>query len=232
MEPVALLAELRALADHVPDFASFTPTSRIHHEWLGKVHALVLQWNQSEARSVSMHTGCVAINSVHAHSVSNIVSILYRAIADLELRLPAQPNQVFGPGAVYDFLKTLRDLLASATQSIFIVDPYLDEQIFDAYLATVSQGIMVRLLAHKGAAALKPAVAAFIAQRRMTVEVRCSESIHDRIVFLDDHSCWVLGSSIKDAAKSKPTYLAPLDGNTAQLKKDVYEQIWTAAKPI
>lgn len=232
MEPVALLAELRALADHVPDFADFTSTSRVHHEWLGKVHALILQWNQYEARSVSTETRCVPLNLFRDISVSNIISILYRAIADLELRLPAQPDQVFGPGAVYDFLKTLRDLLASATQSIFIVDPYLDEQIFDAYLATVSQGVTVRLLAHKGTAALKPAVAAFIAQNRMAVEARSSASIHDRIVILDDRSCWVLGSSINNAAKSKPTYLAPLDASTTQLKKVVYEQIWTAAKPI
>jgi hypothetical protein len=42
----------------------------------------------------------------------------------------------------------------------------------------------------------------------------------------------VLGQSIKDAAKTKPTYLAPLASDAAQLKKADYEQIWSAASPI
>jgi hypothetical protein len=49
MEEGALLAEFLALADNTPEFASFTPTSRIHHEWLAKVQALVRQWDPSES---------------------------------------------------------------------------------------------------------------------------------------------------------------------------------------
>jgi hypothetical protein len=74
------------------------------------------------------------------------------------------------------------------------------------------------------------AVAKFIAQTKMKVEARSSQEIHDRVLFLDDRSAWVLGQSIKDAAKAKPTYLAPLDSETVRLKKAIYEQIWLAAK--
>jgi hypothetical protein len=66
----------------------------------------------------------------------------------------------------------------------------------------------------------------------MTVEIRTSQLIHDRVIFLDDRSCWVLGQSVKDAAKSMPTYLAPLPSDVIPLKKDVYEQIWSTAKPL
>ena len=48
MEEGALLAEFLALADNTPEFASFTPTSRTHHEWLAKGQALVRQWDPSE----------------------------------------------------------------------------------------------------------------------------------------------------------------------------------------
>src|ERR1022692_2884793 len=212
MDEVALLAEFSALADHTPDFALFTPASRVH-QLRGEVDYM-------------------GFSVVREKAVSNIVGVLYRAIADLQFRLQGAPARAFGPGAVYDFFRNLRDLLASATRSILIVDPYLDEQVFDTYLGAVPPKVVVRLLSNKGSAALKPAVEKFVAQSKMTVEARRSNEIHDRLFFLDDSSCWVLGQSIKDAATSKPTYLVPLDSDTMPLKKNWYEQIWTAATPI
>src|SRR2546427_5966251 len=38
------------------------------------------------------------------------------------------PPQTFGPGAVYDFMKALREVLASATTSLLVVDPYRSEE--------------------------------------------------------------------------------------------------------
>jgi|CZKJ01.1.fsa_nt_gi hypothetical protein len=232
MDEVALLAEFSALADHTPDFALFTPASRVHQEWMGKLQALVRQWNPGEVPPLRGEVDYMGFSVVREKAVSNIVGVLYRAIADLQFRLQGAPARAFGPGAVYDFFRNLRDLLASATRSILIVDPYLDEQVFDTYLGAVPPKVVVRLLSNKGSAALKPAVEKFVAQSKMTVEARRSNAIHDRLFFLDDSSCWVLGQSIKDAATSKPTYLVPLDSDTMPLKKNWYEQIWTAATPI
>jgi hypothetical protein len=233
MDQVVLLAELQALADNVPDFDTFSPTSRTHQEWLGKLHALIQQWNRFEAASFRTSTAGIGYSISRPMAVSGIMGILHRAIADLQATLPtAATDQSFGPGAVYDFFKALRDLLASAEQSIFIVDPYLDEQIFDTYLAGVASQVEVRLLTYKVNASFSPAVEKFAKQNKMAVEARCSDKIHDRVLFLDGRSCWVLGQSIKDAAKAKPTYLAPLDENTTVLKKTTYEQIWTVATPL
>jgi hypothetical protein len=146
--------------------------------------------------------------------------------------VPAHSNQAFGPGAVYDFYKALRDLLASATSSVFVVDPYLDEQIFDTYLAGISQSVTVRLLARNHSTTLRPAVAKFIAQKPMSIEVRTSNALHDRVVFIDGRTCWVLGQSISVAAKSKPTYLAPLSSDATALKQADYETIWAQAVSI
>ena len=232
MDHAALLAELRALADHIPDFGSFTSTSRAHHEWLGKVHALVEQWNRFEAPGVRTHITYITFDVARDMGVSGIVGTLHRAIADLELRMPSSADKVFGPGAVYDFFKALRDLLSSAKQSIMIVDPYLDDQIFDVYLAAIAPEVAVRLLCGKNTAALKPAISKFTQQTKTKVEARTSEAIHDRVVFIDGRSCWVLGQSIKDAARAKPTYLAPLDASTTDLKKAEYEKIWNSAMPV
>lgn len=232
MDKVALLAELKAVAANVPDFEAYTPSSRSHLEWLGKTHALLSRWDRLEAISFKTAADFLALQSTRDMDVAQMLGVLHRAIADLELQVPTLPPQAFGPGAVYDFHKTLRDLLASATKSLFIVDPYLDDQVFDAYLSVVSQQVHVRLLARAYAASLKSSVQKFIAQKEMAVEVKGSKAIHDRVVFIDDGTCWVLGQSIKDAAKTKPTYLAPLASDAAQLKKADYERIWSMASPI
>lgn len=229
MDKIVLLTELRALVKNMPDFKAYTPSSHDHWEWLGKAHALVAQWDRNEAFSVRSSTAYVPIDLMREANVAQILGILFRAIADLELQIPEQLDQAFGPGAVYDFLKALRDLMASARKSIFVVDPFLDEQIFDAYITSVSPQVIVRLLAHKYATALKPALAMFVVQTKMSVEIRISSAIHDRVVFLDDRTCWVLGQSIKDAAKLKPTYIAPLSIDVVQKKIIDYEQIWSTA---
>jgi len=231
VEKVVLLTELRALASDVPDFSKYSSTSKPHLEWLGKASALLTVWNKYEVIGFKSAADSLSLELIRDMNVGKLMGVLHRAIADLELQVPALPTQAFGPGAVYDFQKALRDLLSSSTKSLFIIDPYLDEQIFDAYLSTVASQVSVRLLARQYAAALKPAVLAFVAQKKMSVEVRSSTATHDRVLFVDDRSCWVLGQSIKDAAK-KPTYLAPLADDAAQLKKADYEAIWSTAKPI
>ncbi|MFC3108469.1 hypothetical protein ACFOFO_10920, partial [Undibacterium arcticum] len=149
MDKLTLLTELRAMAGDIPDFNAYSSTSRVHLEWLGKTHALILRWNRLEAIAFSSAADFLSFDVTRVTNIAKLMGILHRAIADLELEVPTLPSQTFGPGAVYDFLKTLRDLLASATKSIFIVDPYLDEQIFDAYLSTVSPNVAVRLLARE-----------------------------------------------------------------------------------
>jgi len=232
MDKVALLAELRALAANVPDFATYSPSSRLHLEWLGKAHALILRWNRTEALLFKNASDFLGLDATRDMNIARLLGTLHCAIADLEFQVPDLPHQAFGPGAVYDFHKALIDLLTTATSELLIVDPYVDEQIFDAYISTVAPNVVVRVLTSKYSASLSPAVQKFISQKKMSVEVRSTQEIHDRVIFIDGHSCWVLGQSIKDAAKSKPTYMAPLASDTSQLKKAEYERIWNISKPI
>ena len=227
-----ILGELRALASAVPEFATYSSTSRTHLEWLGKASVLITAWNKYEAISFKSAAESLALELMRDSNVGRLMSILYRGIAELELEVQSLPAQAFGPGAVYDFFKSFSELLQSATTALLVVDPFLDEQVFDAYLSVLNPSVTVRLLAREHAAALKPAVAAFITQHKRAVEVRKSKRLHDRVVFIDDRSCWVLGQSIKDAAAKKPTYLAPLPQDVAMLKKQDYEDIWNAAAPI
>lgn len=52
--------------------------------------------------------------------------------------------------------------------------------------------------------------------------------VHDRVIFTDNR-VWLLGQSIKDAAKKKPTYIVE---HYESLQRGVYEQLWQLATPV
>jgi len=58
--------------------------------------------------------------------------------------------------------------------------------------------------------------------------LRNSNSIHDRVLFADNR-VWVIGQSLKDAARKKPTYMVEHD---EPLMRGLYESIWQAAAVI
>lgn len=232
MDQAVLLAQLRTLLDTAPDFEAYSPTSVEHQAWLAKAHALIHRWNQYEAISIKSAANLMHLSLARDGQVATVLGTIHRAIADIELERPQLSDQAFGPGAVYDFFKALTAAVSSATTDLFIVDPYLDEQIFDAYLGGVPNGVRVRLLANKYGALLKPAVQKFTAQHKIPVEVRLSGEFHDRVLFIDGLSGWVMGQSLKDAAKAKPTYLVPLPPDVAKLKLSHYEAIWSKASAL
>jgi hypothetical protein len=137
-----------------------------------------------------------------------------------------------GPGAIFDFTKVLRELLASAMESILIVDPVLDEQVFTGYLSSVQPQVMVRLLVREKADALKAAMDAIVAQKNLAVELRESDGVHDRIVCIDGRSCWVSGQPLKISVRTKQSYLAPLAPEVAEHKLNYYQEIWGGAREV
>lgn len=232
MEPEVLLAQLRALFERAPDFEQYSPTSRDHMIWLGQAHALVSRCNTLEAVSFQSASDSMSVKVIRDSNVAKVFGIIQRAIADLELQIPDSPSSVFGAGEVYDVFRALNEVISSAEKSIFIIDPYLDDSVFDHYLTARKPEVSVRLLLTKKAAELKPAVEKYISQYGSVLEVKKSRAVHDRVIFIDNYVCWVLGQSLKDAAKAKPTYLVPLAPDVVPAKLKDYEDIWTEANKI
>jgi hypothetical protein len=232
MEPHILLAAIRALLDQPPDFDAYAPTSRIHNDWLARAYTLVARWDQSEAWGFESSSDRLELVTFRNSSVAQIFRCLSRAVADLELRIPpADRDQAFGPGAVYDAHRALSVTLRSADKYLFIVDPYLNSDIFDAYLSEVTPGISVNLLCKQYVASVKVAALQFRTQHGLAVDIRSSKDVHDRVIFVDD-VCWVLGQSVKDMAATTPTYLAPLSPDVSTLKLGFYRAIWASAAPV
>jgi hypothetical protein len=227
-----LLAQLRSILATAPDFSTFSPSSSDHHAWLARAHAHVARWNSLEAMSIASASDFMHMSSTREINTAKVFGVIHRAVAALEIEVPTLQGVALPPGAVYDFFKQLSQVMGSAQTSLLVVDPYLDETIFDRYLQGLPAGVSLRLLAKEYGGRLKAGLAAFSAQHGQTAEIRISKDFHDRVIFLDGLSAWVLGQSIKDAAAAKPTYLLPLAADIAALKLSHYEILWNAAKPL
>lgn len=232
MEPHILLAQLRSLLERAPDLAQYTPASREHQVWLAQAHALVSRWDSLEAVMLKTSADFLSTPVTRNSNISKILGVIHRAIADLELRLPAEAQESFGAGDVYDFFNSLNKVIKSAEKSIFIIDPYLDHSVFDHYLTSRQDGVALRLMTSNNAAALTPHAQKYVAQHGPVLEVRKSQTIHDRVIFIDGYVCWVVGQSLKDAAKAKPTYLVQAPPDVVPDKLRNYEDIWKSAVPL
>ncbi|WP_031569337.1 hypothetical protein [Rheinheimera texasensis] len=232
MEPEIVLAHLRALLEREPNLKEYTPTSREHHTWLGQAHALIARWSSSDA--IMLQISSQNLTSIHTRemNIGTIYAIIHRAIADLELRVPAKTQKEFGAGDVYDFFKSLNKVVQSAEKSIFIVDPYLDSSVFEHYLNSRQSEVTIRLLTYNNANSLLPAKDKYNAQYGNVLDVRKSNKLHDRVIFIDGYVCWLIGQSIKDAAKAKPTYLVPSPPDIVPDKLDSYNAIWDSATKL
>ena len=232
MPPHLLLAKLRAHLDCMPEMAGKGSYTTEHYAWLARAHVLVMLWDKSEASSFKNACDWAAGNMNRQMNLATINGTFHRAIAAIEESVPESADQVFGPGAVYDFFRALSSIISSAENSLFMIDPYMDEQVFDAYISPLSKPRSVRMLVNRYASNVRVAADRYGTQHNLAIEVRKSNALHDRLIFVDRAECWVLGASIKDAATSKPTYLAPLSQDVVSAKATFYEAIWNEAQAI
>ncbi len=138
-------------------------------------------------------------------------------------------TRVYASGGAFDVYRDLRKVLSTARETVFVVEPYADQEIFELYLAKVGETISIRLLTRPPSDALRLVAAKFASRPGSRFEARGTKKVHDRVIIVDSAKCWVIGQSIKDAAVEKPTYLVQVDSVTDIV--DCYEHIWFEAKP-
>lgn len=193
---------------------------------------MLRRWSLSAVVTIDVQTPNLGHDVWHEGAVVKVLQTLQNAVADLELDMPPGGQAAFGAGDVYDVFRELRSIVGSAEQSLFIVDPYLDPTVFDLYLEGAPASVNVRLLCNRHAGPVSAAAGRFGQQHGSGVEVRQTNDAHDRVIFLDDAACFVLGQSLKDAGKAKPTYIAALPPDVAIQKLRIYNEIWNAATVV
>jgi len=94
-------------------------------------------------------------------------------------------------------------------------------------MGNVAPSVAVRVLTNQVSEPLRVVAEKYAKGARL--ELRSSKDVHDRVVFADDR-CWVIGQSIKDAARKKPTYIVEHSG--AATMRNIYEGIWASAAVV
>jgi hypothetical protein len=232
MEQEILLAQLRAHLERAAQYDNYNYGSKELLIWLSQGYALVAKCDIGEAVSFKVAWKGLKSLAFGADAYNDILAILHRVMATLELEVPQGAEITFGSGEVYNFFRALNKVIGSAEKSIFIIDPYLDNTVFDHYLNAREPAVVVRLLIGPKSKQIKPAGAKYVAQYGPVLEVKQSNKTHDRVIFIDGYACWIFGQSIKDAAKAKPTYLAPLSPDVVTEKLEDYEAIWKESNAI
>jgi hypothetical protein len=145
-------------------------------------------------------------------------------------------EKVYPPGFQYDLYKDIKEVIDQAKSEIFIQESYPSEELINLYLDKVHPEVKIRLLigtpkgGNVGERANFLAVAKKYSSRPgIHFEVRESQQVHDRLFFIDNDG-WVIGSSIKDAAVRKPTYLLRLE--SSEILRMPFEDIWSKATKV
>ena len=112
---------------------------------------------------------------------------------------------------------------------MLFVDAYLDEQMFNLYVSKVSDSATVCILSNKIGANVEAVARMYAKSKRL--ELRLSADVHDRVVFLDQRG-WLIGQSIKDAARKKPTHMIELNEPLLAASREVHKRIWAGATVI
>jgi hypothetical protein len=199
--------------------------------WLGRAGAVLERWDQTKGPLIM-----VAMNEAQTDfwphtkkGLTTITTLLNQARADLRMDV-GQLSVVVQQGQVFDYFDEIRRVIEGARSELFFVDPYLDAEFVGRYLPHVATGVAVRLLAgDKKLATLMPAVELFAKQHGLSVQVRSSQQLHDRYVFVDQAACYLSGASFKDGAKNAPAVLTQITDGFKPLW-GTYEGLWAAGK--
>lgn len=225
-----LLKRLKNLLESKEVVERDGPASEAGQAWLADVRGHLQHADQSLAAQFE-HLCYYVVLPLSIHTLgpvwTNMQGLLRSAISGLELELPESDEKVYEPGDTYDVYKDLSRIIGAARNSVFLIDPYADEEVFELYLDKVNVDVQIRLLTRVPSSPLSRVAKKFAGGRTSTFEARHSRDAHDRVIFIDGTDCWVLGQSIKDAAAKKPTYLIPVDVVSDMAR--LYEDVWNKA---
>jgi hypothetical protein len=145
------------------------------------------------------------------------------------IHIPQKQNQVYLPaGSQYDAYVELRKIVQFAKQDMLIVDPYVDETLWEL-LTNVLPTVKLRILTDKMKKDFRLEARKFAAQHGNAIEVRTTSKYHDRFIIEDGHRCWHIGASIKDAGNKTFAFSELLSPQLVKFVVADVESQWSAA---
>lgn len=176
---------------------------------LGNEDPAIQAFNAAQCGAYGPYDTPATLQKEANRQLDGMLSVLRSAIEQLRWKLP-DPHQVFLPsGSQHDAFVQIRAIIQQATTEVFIIDSWVDETLWPL-LTNIPSGCKVRILGEHLKGDFKLEAGKFAAQRGTLVEIRTTNSYHDRFIFLDGKRAFHLGASIKDAG-NKAFMLAELE---------------------
>ncbi|WP_230769549.1 hypothetical protein [Sphingomonas sp. Leaf4] len=234
MDAVAAHAALKDLASSIPDLTDIPnkDTSR----WIAQLVAVLHKTGRWAEKTKVQLAADLLGGSFSSGPSTRINNVLYQAIAELELELPANMQGAFlTVGSPFDATIALSSVIKLAKQNILIVDAYMDDTILSKFALMADENVGIALLTDESGMRpnLIPAAKAwtqqFGAKRPLKIQVTKPRILHDRLIVCDD-DVWVVTQSLKDLAVRSPASLTKVDRELSSAKIEAYTDIWTAGR--
>lgn len=235
IEKHIILLKLTEALENAPDFGNKPLLDPVtpQRQWLSAVGALLSRLGID--KKVQLKASFTTLAQYWAPAIIQIKGQVLDAIEEIKLELEldgrSDIGSAYAPGDIYRFFADLKAVINSANSEVMIVDPYFNGNAFHAYLSTAGLGLFIRLLADRYSKDISNYIEKHKSQFKTNIELRRSKELHDRIIFVDNESAWIMGGSIKDAGK-KATYLIPLATQIAVAKQEIYTEIWNRATTV
>ena len=232
--PEQLLAEIEDLLRIVVPRLTLKEPTEDNFAWQGRAAAVIRRWDMPHGITFDTHAMAFASSQAFTSQsgYQGMLLTLHTARADLRMRVLGPKNIAIGQGQVFDYFDELRKAIEPARQDIFFVDPYLDAEFVSRYMPHAHNDALVRLLTtSKSSQQLLPAIEAFCSQSGLKVQVRVSNGMHDRYLFIDRAQCYQSGASFKDGAKKSPTTFTQITDAFGPVLK-TYEDMWAAGTVV
>ncbi len=235
IEKHILLLKLTETLENAPFFGDkpILDAASPQRQWLSKVGALLSRL--SIEKKVLFNYSFNTLVQYWRPAIIQIQGQILDAIEEIKLELELEDRtdigSAYAPGDVYRFFSDLKEVINSAESDVMIVDPYFNGEAFDAYLASASNDLNIKILADRYSKDINTYIEKHTSQFQTKIELRCSKELHDRIIFIDRDVAWIMGGSIKDAGK-KATYLIPLQTPIVLAKKQIYQGIWNNSNGV
>ena len=106
--------------------------------------------------------------------IEQFEATLLSSIAELEASMPeAEIRGAYDAGDEYAFYKDLKEIMTKAKSEIFIVDNYLDTELFDLYADAIRPGVVFRIMTNQINGSLEVVAKNYAASHR--VDLRSSQ---------------------------------------------------------
>jgi hypothetical protein len=138
--------------------------------------------------------------------------------------IPMLPGGIALMPGQYEAFKIIRGLMNSVKDRFYLVDPWVNETIFDEYLDALPIHIQIKILTRNFDSKFLTRAKKF-KTKNSKFEVKKSDEIHDRYMIIDDRA-WILGPSIKDIGKK--AYVIVEFINVLSIEK-LFETLWVQA---